>query len=175
MKFDFLKLFPHPIIMKLVLPFMSAYMAAKHVPKEPTVALRILNSPAAIDITRSHYPEFTRHEDYVEVREYTFDDIEPHQEEGGLILFDEAIARKIITDFEAYRKRAKFLLIHCTQGNSRSPAVGSALNDVFRLGHDPLELVSGYMPNHYVYGILIQTAEKMGRISAKRRREIMSS
>lgn len=98
---------------------------------------------------------------YAKIKEYVFDDNDNFFK-GGPLTIDEAIARTIINDFKEEEENIEALLVHCTKGQNRSPAVAMALNDIFTLGHDTRELRRKYpFANGYVYCMLVETAKKM--------------
>ena len=51
----------------------------------------------------------------------------PH---GRVTLFNEESARDILEDYEKFGKDADTVMIHCSRGQNRSPAVGIAMNEI---------------------------------------------
>jgi predicted protein tyrosine phosphatase len=127
--------------------------AEKFVPTEPTFAIRIFSSWDAERpcLVKSHL--------YVWIREYVFDD------NNGIfrvwpVDISEEISSRIVADFAVFRDRVAALLVHCSRGINRSPAVAVALNEIFDLGHDSPLLKRTYSPpekwNITVYNSLIE-------------------
>jgi len=85
-----------------------------------------------------------------------FDDID--REVNGAVLFDENMAREIITFIER-NKKADTLLLHCYAGQSRSRAVAAFAVKMF--GKDNSVYFSSGNPNLYVYNVLEETWKKM--------------
>ena len=150
---------------------MSCVAAAAHVPQVPTLAFRIRSSHhdqlPPIRLRRS--PHYT-------ICRYVFDDqdvdilqrwdpsVTPEELGKRHRLFDGEIAERMLRDFERLRTGNLELLVHCTLGASRSPAVAMALNEIFGLGEDQQALLDRYgrSYNQYVYRVLQETAEKHG-------------
>lgn len=80
---------------------------------------------------------------------------------GRQNLFDEDIARKIFTDFENCKDDVEQVVIHCTYGRNRSPAVGIAMNEVYGWG---IEGLKDKFPLHrrFVYGIMKKVGKDFG-------------
>ncbi len=126
------------------------------VPDFPTYVIRINSESFPLEKRQGHknHPLYT-------LREYTFDDRTPTLGSGRLFTPD--LAERILTDFRTDGLDKETLLIYCTRGKNRSPAVGMALNGVFALGHDQEELRMQFPEtNWYIYGMLIDAA---GRLS----------
>jgi len=97
---------------------------------QPVYLIRIFNSPdslALLPYARLKYPE-----QFKIIRTYVFDDISQFTD-NDLVLFNDEIADRIITDFDNDGKDCQMLLIHCWAGKSRSPAVAIALSEIFHL------------------------------------------
>ncbi|MFH1275835.1 MAG: hypothetical protein ABIH82_01880 [Candidatus Woesearchaeota archaeon] len=107
------------------------------------------------------------------IREYTFDDLDLIAElsfhpEHALsylgskrVLLDEKQAAKIIQDFQEHKDKCIDLLVHCTQGISRSPAIAISLNELFNLGEDSEKLKETYRSyNRYVYDVMMKIGRK---------------
>ena len=130
--------------------------AVKHIPSQPTYAIRI-DDPAI------HFgvPELAQSQFYVCVRRYWFDDVTPEIRQYCDLMFNDDIASRILKDFSGYHERCSALLVHCRYGLSRSPAVAMALNDIFDLGQDTEEMKrQHYKYNPFVYEKLLETAQK---------------
>ncbi len=129
---------------------------------KPTYAIRIYSAIDPFD-----YPlpfEFPLHDSpLLTIDKYVFDDVWP----GGFIpagsrIFEDTLARRILTDFQNRGRTKEALLVHCSRGMNRSPAVGIALNAIFKLGYDPEVLKRQYPhTNRYIYDTLIHVARKM--------------
>ncbi len=136
--------------------------ASTYLPVVPTLALQIFDSyPGSPKTTLRDSPLFT-------ICSYTFDDIDsdqllehyPQTDVNKLVerhvLFNKPLAQEILNDFTTKRVNNLDLLIHCTLGASRSPAVAIALNEIFNLGQQNLkEQYPAY--NHFVYRLLKET------------------
>ncbi len=101
--------------------------ALEHEPQKPTYAIRIFGTYVQPPI-----PELKNSPFYERIATYVFDDL---IERPSSILITPEIAQEIIGDFSRYRDRASALVVHCSRGKNRSPAVAMALNDLFSLGH----------------------------------------
>src|SRR3989338_1330460 len=78
------------------------------------------------------------------------------------ITFNEEIADRLLEDFAKEGRTREVLLVHCTRGINRSPAVGIALNDIFNLGQDSGQLKATFPEsNWFVYDTLRETAQKL--------------
>ena len=74
-------------------------------------------------------------------------------------LFNEEMARKILSDFDAVKNRFENVMIHCTYGKNRSPAVGIAMNEIYDWGIVGLEKkFPGY--RRYVYEVMKKASGK---------------
>ena len=144
---------------------LSAEDASKHVPKKPALAIRIFGSKST-GRGRDSYPNFPKRL-YQKVLEYTFDDVDltscneyaKRLYAIDYVLFNEDLARKIITEFRQSYKPVSSVLVHCQAGISRSPAVAHALNDIFKLKCKFPEFPN---LNEYVYRTMLKDAREMG-------------
>ena len=69
--------------------------------------------------------------------------------------------------------RIDVLLIHCEEGNSRSPAVAAAVSRIY-LGDDRTYFLPYmYWPNKYVYKVLLDVARKRGELRHVQRRAVV--
>lgn len=102
------------------------------------------------------------------LREYYFDDVKEltqktYEENPGeeYESINEKIARNIVSDFSHHRNSIDELWVHCLLGQSRSPAVAAALNEIFNLGNDKDELMAKYFDtmNPLVYGLMIENRD----------------
>lgn len=145
--------------------------AADYVPNVPTLAIRIFGSETA-GKGKTLYPPLKP--GYKRVLEYSFDDIDLQEgqtleqwakgaglDPKTLVQFDERMARQILTDFARCYGDAEAVLIHCYAGASRSPAVGMALDSIYRLEAD-FNCREFPLMNVYVYKTMFLTADKMG-------------
>ena len=140
--------------------------AIQYTPKVPTLVIRILDSYPESDNSSSLKLQDSS---FFRTLGYVFDDQDvdrllEHYPDYDLeklakknVLFNNELAKKILSDFEKLRNGCLDLLVHCTLGGSRSPAVAIALNEIFDLGHDSDELKKRYSAyNQFVYRLLIE-------------------
>lgn len=143
----------------MIIDVLSASMAERFVPKVPTIAMRIYGS-------RGEYEPLIDSPLYIATFKYRFEDLGPEDldpnelERKGFILFDDEIARRIITAFAVNRHNAQGLMVHCKAGEGRSAGVASGLNDAFSLGANPGDWETPKM-NRYVYETIVGVADKM--------------
>lgn len=78
--------------------------------------------------------------------------------------FTEDHACRVLDFVKETWDRIDVLLIHCEEGNSRSPAVAAAVSRIY-LGDDRTYFLP-YMfwPNKYVYEVLLDVARKRGEL-----------
>jgi predicted protein tyrosine phosphatase len=83
---------------------------------------------------------------------------------GELFSLDQA--RQIWSFVERHRRDVQRIVVHCDAGISRSPAVAAALAHVLNGNNE--EFFSGkYMPNAFVYRLLLDTAPKTGSLPTR--------
>lgn len=124
---------------------MGYRQALQYLSRVPTVAIRIFDSyPDSQNSPRLELQDSS----FFRTLGYVFDDLDcdwilqryPTYDRKGVairhILFDEALAKKMLDDFARVKEGCLDLLVHCTIGACRSPAVAMALNEVFELGQD---------------------------------------
>ncbi len=132
--------------------------AVMYKPIKPTYAIRIQSGTL-------RYDKPLRESHLYTLKEYTFDDDNPRSwgKMGATsVTFNEDIAGRILSDFANEGRTREVLLVHCSRGINRSPAVGIALNEIFTLGQDTDRLKEYYPEsNWYVYETLIETARKI--------------
>lgn len=135
--------------------------AIEYDPVDPTLSIRIISSRYRDIDDKYHLRESRLYTKF----EYEFDDVFPRNKReiaSGYKLFDEDLAKKVITDFQQNQKKNTTLLVNCFRGLNRSPAVAIALNEIFRLGDNTGELKRKYSEaNWYVYDMMIKTAERL--------------
>ena len=71
------------------------------------------------------------------------------------------MADSLVGDFAGELSNIEALMVSCTLGKNRSPAVAMALNDVFSLGHDTgslRQIYSNY--NNDVYQSILEAGER---------------
>ena len=139
---------------------MSSDAASVFEPLKKTYAIRIFTPTWPEDMKG----RLKDSDNYIRVVEYLFDDA---RSPGDMKLFpkmysrlfDEDLARKMISDFGHYKPDCESMLVHCQRGKNRSPAVAIAFNEIFQLGHDSEGLKKQYPEsNWYVYGVLKKAA-----------------
>ncbi len=134
---------------------MGLIEAVEYMPTVSTYAIRIQSAAM-------RYPEPLIDSRLYTSREYTFDDIFPADIPQKYKLFDEPTARQIITDFREGGLDKDTLMVHCSRGVNRSPAVGLALNRIFNLGYDAAELNKRFPEfNWHVHDTLIRVAQRL--------------
>ncbi len=74
-----------------------------------------------------------------------------------IVLMNEGHARAIRKFVEQWREMAETIVVHCEQGMSRSPAVAAAISKF--LDGDGSQFFDEYVPNRYVYDLMITVAE----------------
>ena len=134
---------------------MPLRIATLHVPHVKTYAIRIFS-----EFGLDHLTSMQKSDNWVSIERYVFDDVWPGMP-GGLyprdVVFSEDIASRIIDDFMKRKDISEALLVHCSRGKNRSPAVAMALNEIFCLGHDTEELKKQYPDaNWYVYETMLR-------------------
>lgn len=135
---------------------MSVMDAVEYVPDKPTYAIRIYSSfhPEIMEFPLISDPLYRK------IAEYVFDDNDKFFQ-AGRVTIDSNLARSIVTDFSTYRDKVQALLVHCTMGKNRSPAVAIALNEIFGLGHNTEALLKKYQAcNRSVYAAILDAGMK---------------
>lgn len=143
---------------------MDVHDALTHNPLVPTYAIRILPGNPKWE---PFFPKgsLVNSPNYRVINQYVFDDVDPdyNPDPKNNVMFNEAIATKMLTDFRDGRDGCSALLTHCTMGRNRSPAVAIALNVIFCLDQDPAMMKEKYsLYTRWVYHGLIETAKKIG-------------
>lgn len=136
---------------------------AKHLPTKPTYCIRIFNSWDR-EGDKWARPPLKESPNWRTVREYVFDDADEIYRNPceNPIVINEEMARRIVKDFIDGREGCSELLVHCSRGKSRSPALALALGEVFGLDLD-VEKVreEGVMLiNRLVYRLVKEAAGK---------------
>ena len=137
----------------------SVWKAAEYQPINSTYAIRIFPS----DTFSNSLPPLIDSPLYRKIMEYTFDDndIHPFLQERGPVWFNENIAEKIIKDFVESKDEIETLLVHCSVGKNRSPAVALSLNEIFGLGADSNALKTRYEHyNRFVYEMMVEIGSR---------------
>ena len=151
----------------------SLKRAQEYQPEQPTYVIRIYDPYSR---NGSHTPLMSSPL-YKEIHEYTFEDIdflrtperweepgERERVEREIVIFTPAMAEQILIDFQNRNPECLDLLVHCTLGASRSPAVAFALNDLFGLENDSKILQEKYNGgNLFVYNTLMTVGTRMIR------------
>ncbi len=117
----------------------------------------------------SYEAEFYRravvHPLYVSKGTYVFDDVFPGIDlDNYMVLMTSEVAKTIISDFMvACDAGIEGLVVHCSRGVNRSPAVGMALNRMFDFGYDHEILLMKYpAKNMFVYKTLLEAGKELG-------------
>ena len=139
------------------LHILSEQDALEFLPAKPTYAIRIFSSWTDEEKIRP----LQNSKLYLKIRKYVFDDND--NVELGPIWFDRDLAKKVLNDFKGFKNLTEALLVHCSEGENRAPAVAMALNEIFNLGQNADELreryggFNGY--NRRVYNTLKELAK----------------
>ena len=140
--------------------------ALLHDPQQPTYAIRLDSDIRRLKVLKTS--EF-----YKVIKKYSFGDINPDKMDyssySGEIFFNESIAEKIIKYFKDYKNGCLELLVHCSAGLGRSPAVAIALNDIFDLDNDFSDKKIKYPRlNHYIYDKMIFISKNIKKLEKKK-------
>lgn len=137
--------------------------ALDFVPTSPTYALRIRSS----HIDDLHFPPLMKNDLYVAIKEYVFDDLDHWRKERKGIFFNKTIAANILRDYSDNRGNSRDLLVHCSGGNNRAPALALGMNRVFNLGANEEEIVRKHKyGTWWMADRLIDTARELGLVSS---------
>jgi len=133
---------------------MNSKDAQDYEPNKLTYAIRILYGRMPTEFCGK-----LRDSDLYVIREYKFDDVSPSEtDDSGVmktVVLTRDISTDIITDFYRDGRGCSDLLIHCAKGQSRSPAVGIALNEIFYLGNCTIDLKNNFPGyNRHVYEMI---------------------
>lgn len=146
--------------------------AIEHVPAKPTYVIRIFH-PLRPGYNLEEPLICSPH--FIATQTYRFSDAWPEFSLSGEIwtaysssdqdvLFDEILAERIVRDFMEKKDACEALLVHCSRGRNRSPAVAIAMNEVFGIGHDTEELKRRYdQSNWFVYKTLRDVGNRIVR------------
>lgn len=85
-----------------------------------------------------------------------------HTERMGSCLFDDKHAEEILNFVNKHWEKVDYFLVHCTAGQSRSPAVAAAIQKVY--GGDNEVWFSIATPNMRVYRKILEAAQRNGQI-----------
>lgn len=146
---------------------MGAVAASRLIPRKPTYVIRI-HEPYPGKFNSFENPPPLYQSKHFTVYSYGFDaqDLDIIAENYGeeivegikkrYRVFSRQDAVEIINDFrEEYLDGD--LLVHCTLGGERSPAIAMALNEIFNLGKDTESMGNKYYTyNRYIYRIMIE-------------------
>lgn len=126
------------------LKILSLENALNFNPVKPTYAIRIFKAEDK-DVAASKLIDSPL---YMHITNYRFENNNNNEQsfrtENESTRIDKVVTRAIVEDFSEYYKNIECLLIHCSTGKNRSPAVAIALNDIFALGHDSIKLMKKY-------------------------------
>jgi len=124
-------------------------------PKNSTYAIRIASKRRDLE------EHLLQPSGFYTIVEYLFHDVDPAFSKNDSLIFDEPLAQKILDDFKQQGLGKETLLVHCMQGENRSPAVAIALNEIYSLGHDTEELKKKFPEaNWHVYKTLLKVAKE---------------
>ena len=150
--------------------------AEQFIPQEKTLAIRIFDSFGPNNGSNS----LQSSSNWAGILEYTFDDMDLNRYPEDYLkeklpewevkfdLFNPELAEKIKQDFESFLEVPQ-VLVHCTFGWKRSPAVIKGLGHIYDLalswGNDRTHKMMTHKPggwcgNGYVYKLLCETKER---------------
>ncbi len=78
-----------------------------------------------------------------------------------IVLMNEDHAREIWQFVDKWQETIATIVVHCEQGMSRSPAVAAAISKI--LDGDGSQFFHEYMPNRYVYDLMMTVAEDVAK------------
>ena len=79
----------------------------------------------------------------------------------NIVVMDEDHAKSIWQFVRQWQEKVETIVVHCEQGMSRSPAVAAAICKV--LIGDDRQFFREYVPNRYIYDLLLTAAEDVSR------------
>ncbi|MBW2965101.1 hypothetical protein KY363_06595 [Candidatus Woesearchaeota archaeon] len=139
----------------MVIYIKSVIGAVMHEPERPTHVISIFSSLSYLNV----YHKLVE-DPLFEVHRYQFDDISLDSGYGKL--FTPEIAQDIITDYAEARAHCPDVLVHCTYGRNRSPAVGIALNNIFGLGYSSWGLKQQFPDyNRWIYNVMMAAGREI--------------
>jgi len=84
-----------------------------------------------------------------------------HFYQTGPTTITKDIADTLVQDFAESRNSVEALLVHCTRGRNRSPAVAIELNEIFGLGHNSEELKDKFNESNWeVYKTILESGQR---------------
>lgn len=129
--------------------------AVSYQPDKPTHAIKIYSSFSDFRWPLQNSPF------YVSQFEYVFDD-NFGRFQAGPVSITPNLADKLVRDFAEYISQVKALLVHCSGGKNRAPAVAIALNETFELGANTKELKRKFPDaNWEVYEMVLQAGRRL--------------
>lgn len=153
---------------------MSIWEAKKFEPTVRTAAIRIYSGDPSMNTS---YGSLRSNPLYIARFTYVFDDLhdmsgdqmheasldgpDENPDMGFMVRFmSRDIAKQLVEDFVSVKDKIECLMIHCKAGEGRSPAVGIALNKVFELGKNTLDMCEEF-PNFNtgVYELVVEAGE----------------
>jgi predicted protein tyrosine phosphatase len=133
---------------------LSLWDALAFEPVKPTYAIRIKSSFSEAGRKLKDSALYKR------IVEYTFDDND-HFFQAGPVSITTEIADALLMDFAEHKKGVEALLVHCSRGKNRAPAVAIALNEIFGLGYDQKELKNRFRAlNTEVYSTISEAGQR---------------
>lgn len=140
------------------LHIMSLRDAIAYVPDKPTHAIRIFSS-FSLEARKFELRQASEH--YRRIVEYVFDDNFPGFRAGPVSMTPN-LADRLVKDFVDHRSQVQALLVHCTHGKNRAPAVAIALNEIFGLGHNTSELKTKFPESNWeIYRTILAAGRKI--------------
>ena len=135
-------------------------------PDRPSYGIRIASPAYPGDIVTLNESPL-----WVHVADYFFSDTWPQMMAAGKrlgldqtreVLFTDEMADGLVLEFDRYRAHCEALVVNCTRGINRSPAVAIALNEAFELGHDTTSLKNQYKEsNWHVYRKVLEAGRRI--------------
>jgi len=135
------------------LHILSLRAALDFKPAKPTYAIQIYSSFSSVRSKLSV-------ESYTHIAQYVFDDNDERFTAGPVTITTD-IADSIVREFAEWKDRVEALLVQCSRGENRSPAVAMALNELFNLGHDSAKLKGQFnVYNDFVYRAVLLAGQR---------------
>ena len=108
------------------------------------------------------YRPLKRADKYAQVFTYTFDDVITGLSSDADVRFSPRMAQQVLDDFDSVKTDLETLVVHCSRGKNRSPAIATGLAQACGLA-DHIALVRRHpMMNYDIYKTLVEAAADKG-------------